>query len=92
MASVEKKKEQISKAELLQDLLLDEYKRRIELGALSDTGMGNLQRLLLDSGWSLDAAQIPQELKDKITERLDAENVDESDDDVIDFYKRVANG
>lgn len=73
------KLEQVSKAEKLQTLLLLTYERRLERGTLSDTGLAALQRLLDANGWSLDPSRLPQTLKDKLTSKVSAEDLDDLD-------------
>lgn len=68
--------EQVAKAQKLQTLLLLTYERRLERGTLSDTGLAALQRLLDANGWSLDPARIPQSLKDKLTSKVSAKDLD----------------
>lgn len=65
-----KKQEQISKAEKLQDLLLQDFINLAESGGLSATDRATLVRFLQSNGWDLDPARIPQSLKDKLTKSV----------------------
>lgn len=66
MAAKEAKKEQTEIAERLQLALLKLYEAKITDGSITDTGMGNLQRLLSHNGWSLDPAALPESLRGKL--------------------------
>lgn len=79
-------KAQIAVMEKLQDLLLKEYLKRLEAGTISDTGMANLQKLLMNNGWSLDETQLPQSLREKLTKVVDPKDLREDDPDVIALY------
>lgn len=73
------KNEQLDLAERLQAMLLRSYLKRLQEGSLSDTGMASLQRLLSQNGWSLDPAQLPQELRHMLTSEVSPEELDEED-------------
>lgn len=62
--------EQVALAEKLQVLLLQDFVRLAEEGALSPTDRATLARLLSANNWSLDPTRIPQDLQDKLTSRL----------------------
>lgn len=81
---------QIALAEKLQGLLLNEYVRRLEAGSISDTGMGNLQKLLLENGWSLDPQKLPQGLRDKLTSNMNPTELTDDDPDVIALFQKMA--
>jgi hypothetical protein len=66
MAAKEANKEQTEIAERLQLKLLQLYEAKLNDGSITDTGMGNLQRLLSHNGWSLDPAALPEGLKGKL--------------------------
>lgn len=86
MSSEDRLKRQIERSQMLQDLLLQRYLSKLEDGSLSDTGMGHLQKLLIESGWSLDPAKLPQELEGHLTSGLDPDESDgDEDDGVIPF-------
>lgn len=67
MADRAKQREQIDKAEKLQDLLLDNWIRLAEAGELTSTDAATIARLLSQNGWTIDPAQLPQDLRDKLT-------------------------
>lgn len=80
-------------AERLQDLLLKEYERRLKDGELSDTGLGQLQKLLMQAGaWNFDPNRIPQSLKDTLTSHINPEDLEDDDLDVIDIAQRRGSG
>jgi hypothetical protein len=88
MAAKEASKEQTEIAERLQLALLRLYEAKINDGSISDTGMGNLQRLLTHNGWTLDPAALPEKLRG----RLLAGNIpiDESElPDVLPFRRNA---
>lgn len=58
--------QQLAQAERLKQLLLDRYESLLEGGELSATDAANLQRLLENGGWVLDADRVPQSLKAKL--------------------------
>lgn len=89
MENNERTKEHIEIANRLQTLLLKEYEKRLNEGTISDTGMANLQKLLMANGWVFDETQLPQDLRDKLTKRVKPEEITEDDPDVIDFYKAM---
>jgi hypothetical protein len=66
MAAKEANKEQTAIAERLQLKLLQLYEAKLNDGSITDTGMGNLQRLLSHNGWTLDPAALPEGLKGKL--------------------------
>ena len=69
--------EQVETSKDLQTLLLLTYVRRLKAGTLSDTGLAALQRLLHANGWSLDPAQLPKELSDMLTSKVDPAELDD---------------
>lgn len=82
MASREKQKAQIEKAEQLQDLLLDHWIQLAQSGELSSTDCATIARLLSSNGWVLDPAAIPQQLMDKLTSRVKFDDDIDHDGDV----------
>lgn len=88
MADSNRREGQIDLSQQLQDMLLRAYKDRLEAGTISDTGLGQLQKLLMSNGWSLDPAQIKRELGEQLTSRVDPEELDDEDPDVIDILDR----
>jgi len=75
-----KKKEQIEKAEQLADLLLNNWIRLAKNGELTSTDSATIARVLMANGWTLDPAQLPQELLDKLTSQISFD-ADEQDGD-----------
>jgi hypothetical protein len=68
MANRKRVQEHAGLAAELQDLLLKEYKRRFELGQITSSDIRNLQDLLVKNGWSFDPNELPEDLKQKLTE------------------------
>jgi hypothetical protein len=66
MAAKEADKQQTEIATRLQLKLLELYEKKLDDMTISDTGMGNLQRLLSHNGWSLDPAALPEKLRGKL--------------------------
>lgn len=66
MAAKEADKIQTEIAERLQLKLLQLYEAKLDDGSITDTGMGNLQRLLSHNGWTLDPAALPEKLRGKL--------------------------
>ncbi len=59
-------KDQTDIADRLQLKLLKLYEAKLDDGSITDTGMGNLQRLLSHNGWSLDPSALSEELRGKL--------------------------
>lgn len=89
MTMDDRQKHQIDMAEKLQDMLLEAYARRLDAGTLSDTGLGQLQKLLMQNGWSLDRNLLPESLKSKLTSEVDPEELEDNDPDVIALRSRM---
>lgn len=70
MAAKAANKEHIEIAERCQLALLRLYETKLNDGTISDTGMGNLQRLLYNNGWSLDPSALSEDLRGKLTDGL----------------------
>lgn len=68
---LKKKKEHIEKAEKLQDLLLDNFIKLFQENEATATDRATAIRFLTDNGWDLDPARVPQELKDKLTRKVE---------------------
>jgi hypothetical protein len=66
MAAKEADRKQTEIAERLQLKLLELYEAKLDDGSITDTGMGNLQRLLSHNGWTLDPAALPEKLRGKL--------------------------
>lgn len=67
-----KKNQQLEIAERLQLLLLEQFEELLEKGATEDGGMtptdrSTLARLLMQNGWSIDPAALPQGIRDKLS-------------------------
>lgn len=66
-----KRKEQIVKAEQLQDLILDNFVKLFqEGGGATATDRATAIRFLQSNGWDLDPARVPQNLRDKLTKNV----------------------
>lgn len=87
MAATRANQEHIEIAERCQLALLKLYEEKLNDKTISDTGMGNLQRLLINSGWCLDPAQLSEDLRGKLTEGLPVD-MDELPD-VLPMRKRA---
>lgn len=61
----------VSIAERLQDRLLAEYERLLNAGEMTAGDRKNLQDLLLKMGWNFDPSTLPEDLRHKLTERID---------------------
>lgn len=66
----EKTQAQIDKLEELQDLLLDDFITAFKNNTVTATDRATVIRLLQSNGWSLDPAQLPTDLKDKLTSKV----------------------
>lgn len=77
------KQKQIEIAERLQLALLEYFEQKLEDKTLSDTGAATLARLLMQNGWSIDPARLPQGLKDKLLSGVDPAKLSDDDVDVI---------
>lgn len=73
------KKEHIAIAERLQLALLNYFETKLQDGSLTDTGAATLARLLMQNGWSIDPAQVPEGLRDKLTQKINPDELDEDD-------------
>lgn len=77
-------KKQLDIAERLQVLLLEDFETRIKSDeGLTPTDRATLARLLTQNGWSLDPAQVPQGLRDKLSTRTKASDLNDDDADVL---------
>jgi hypothetical protein len=81
MSDRERTNRQIELAAMLQDLLLEDFKAKLQTGEMTPTDRATLSRLLSQNGWVLDPAALPQGIEDKLTERIRPEDLD--DDDII---------
>jgi hypothetical protein len=59
--------QQIEVASELQSLILQDFVKIIKNNTASATDRATIVRLLRENGWTLDPAQIPSSLKDKLT-------------------------
>lgn len=89
MATKEASKEQTEIAERLQLALLKLYEKKLADETITDTGMGNLQRLLSHNGWTLDPAALPEGLKGKLLSKDIPIDEDELPD-VLPFKRNTA--
>lgn len=74
-------KEQLEIAKRLQIKLLQRFETLLNEGELSATDAATLSRLLMQNGWSIDPAALPEGLRDKIKPGVLAfdEDVEESE-------------
>jgi hypothetical protein len=78
------KAKQLAIAERLQLRLLEVFEEKLKsTEGLSDTGMATLARLLMQNGWSIDPARLPQGLKDKLLTNVDPSKFTDDDVDVV---------
>jgi hypothetical protein len=84
-----KQQEQISKAERLQELLLESFESALLDGTITPTDRATLARLLSQNGWSLDPSKLPEGIKDKLTEHVDPTDLDD-EVDVIPIERKLA--
>lgn len=68
---------QIDLAKELQAGLLRYFKQKLRLGTLTPTDAKTLSALLSQNGWSIDEATLPQHLRDKLTKKISAADIDE---------------
>jgi hypothetical protein len=87
MADTRANPEHIAIMERCQLALLRLYEAKLADGSISDTGMGNLQRLLMQSGWCLDPSQLSEDLRGKLTDGLPVDM--EELPDVLPMRKRA---
>lgn len=71
-----RKQRQIKLLEDLQELLLEDFKLAFENNTITATDRSTLIRWLQANGLDLDSSRIPQVLKDKLTAKLPASEVD----------------
>lgn len=75
-------KDQIERAQRLQDKLLETYEKRLDAGTLSDTGIAALQKLLQSNGWSLDETKLPKGVRDLVPNLPKPDEFDDTDEDL----------
>lgn len=63
--------------ERLQLKWLQRMETLLDEGDLSSTDAATLYRFMSDNGWSLDPAKLPQNLKDKLTDKVKFDEEDE---------------
>lgn len=76
------KEEQVEIAERLQRLLLEEFEKRLDPSCdkqATSTDLATLARILKDNGWTIDPADLPDDLRDHITNDVDPEDLDDPD-------------
>ena len=64
-------------AERLQMKWLQRMEALLDSGELSSTDAATLYRFFADNGWSLDPAKLPQNLAEKLTDRVSFKEADE---------------
>jgi hypothetical protein len=74
--------EQVAISKRLQMKVLKRFEALLDDGAISDTGLATLVRLLQGSGWTVDAMAIPKRLRGVLTKTIDASKYDKEDADV----------
>lgn len=84
-----RQRSQIDLAERLQNMLLEDFERLLESSEMTPTDRATLARLLSQNGWSLDPSRLPQGIKDKLTDAIDPENLDD-EVDVIPIDRKTA--
>lgn len=80
-------KQQTDLAERLQTKWLDRMEKMIDDGTATATDMATLARVLLANGWSIDPKDVPQQLRDKLTSKVSAEELD--DDGILPMRKKA---
>lgn len=70
--------EQVEKARVLQDLLLEDLIRLFESGSenISAADRKLVYTICKDNGWSLDPSMVPQDLQDRLTSAISAADLD----------------
>lgn len=64
-------KAQVEIAKRLQMKMLKRWEDLLDSGQLSATDAATLTRFLLENGWNVDPAKLPQSLKDVLTTKVD---------------------
>lgn len=59
--------ERIEQAERLQDLMLDHFEKLLISGEITSTDLATLSRLLHQNGFTLNRADLPEKLQNKLT-------------------------
>lgn len=75
-AATEKTRKRAERLESLIDTLLDDFETAFANGTATATDRSTLIRWIKDSGFDLDPKRIPAKLKDKLTAKLPAAEVD----------------
>lgn len=75
-------KKQLAIAERLQLKVLKRFEELLDNGEITSTDMATLCRLLMQNGWNIDPAALPEGIRDKISEDLPAFHDDISPDEV----------
>lgn len=73
------KQEQMKVAERLQDAILRRFEALLENGDDTQTDRATIVKLLSANGWTLDPSDVPSNLSDFITKRVDPRSFDEED-------------
>ena len=74
--------EQVEIAEELQTMLLKEFRTKLREGTATSTDLATLARLLQNNGWTINPADLPQDLQSYITSEVDPEADLEQDADI----------
>lgn len=75
----EVKKDQMQIAERLQDLILERFEELLKAGEDTQTDRATIVKLLSANGWTLDPQDLPNDLQDFVTKRIDPRSFDEDD-------------
>lgn len=76
---VDNKTQQVEIAEALQLQLLQWFKDHMESEQMTATDRATLARLLMQNGWTIDPAKLPEELRNKLTTDLRPEDFDDEE-------------
>jgi hypothetical protein len=83
MLDKEKSKEQIAIAERIQMKLLERWEKLLNSDEITAAEVAVVTKMLRDSGWTLDPAQLPQGVRDKLTAKIDPTQWADDDADVV---------
>lgn len=71
MSNRKRQKDQHSLAEELQDLVLKHARDKLTDGSITAGEFSTVVKLLQDQGWTFDPSELPVNLKEKLTQRID---------------------
>jgi len=86
VADILNPQEQIDLTERLKTLWLKHMETLLTTGAITATDMATLARVLLQNGWSLDPAKLPQNLRGMLTSQVSPEDLE---DDVLPMRRKA---